>query len=529
MNAKAKPLRNVLFIMADQLRWDYLSCAGHPTIRTPNIDALAKRGVRFTNAFVQGPVCGASRMSTYTGRYVTSHGSAWNFVPLSVAQKTLGDHLQPHGVRCAVVGKTHVEADTEGAKRLGIDPEKLPGHLVMHGGFEPYERDDGIWPPGFKVQGNRYCDYLRSHGYGGDNPWHDFSNSSLGKNGELHSGWKLRWAREPARVVEEHSETPYMTRRAMEFITEQADQPWVLHLSYIKPHWPYVAPDPYHRMYGPSDVLPAQKIDEERSDPHPVYRGFMNYTPSTTFSQEEVRQTVIPTYMGLITQIDDQIGKLMQFLQETGRDQDTLIVFTSDHGDYLGDHWLGEKELFHDVIVKVPMIVVDPRPEADVTRGQTCDAIVESIDLAPTFMTALGHKPAREWLEGESFENLLHGRPSEWTKDMAISENTFAFRDCVRKPIGTSIDRCNMTMVRTAEWKYVHVDGLRPMLFDLVNDPHEFHDLGASTAHTSIREEMQRRLLDWLFCRRRTTGITPEGIETWNTRELKAGIDIGVW
>lgn len=529
MSQQTKPLRNVLFIMADQLRWDYLACAGHPHIRTPHIDALAARGVRFTNAFVQGPVCGASRMSTYTGRYVTSHGSAWNFVPLSVAQKTLGDHLKPHGVRCAVVGKTHVEADTEGAARLGIDPDTNPGRLAMHGGFEPYERDDGIWPPGFKVKDNRYCDYLRSHGYSGDNPWHDFANSSMGSDGKVHSGWQMRWATEPARVAEEHSETPYMTRRAMDFIAEQGEQPWVLHLSYIKPHWPYVAPAPYHAMYGSEDVQPAQKTHEEKVDPHPVYRGFMNYTPSTTFSREEVRKTVIPTYMGLITQIDDQIGQLMEFLRVTGRDQDTLIVFTSDHGDYLGDHWLGEKELFHDAIVKVPMIVVDPRPQADVTRGQPCDAIVESIDLAPTFLSSLGHAPPREWLEGESLEPLLHGRQEAWRKDMAVCENTFAFRDSVRLPIGAPVDRCNMTMVRTNEWKYVHVDGLRPMLFDLANDPQEFHDLGDSRAHAEVREQMQRRLLDWLFCRRRTTGITPEEIQTWNTRELKAGIDIGVW
>ncbi len=529
MTHAEKPIKNVLFIMADQLRWDYLGCYGHPSIKTPHIDAMAKRGVRFANAFVQGPVCGASRMSTYTGRYVTSHGSAWNFVPLAVSQKTMGDHLRPHGVRCAVVGKTHVEADKEGAARLGIDTTQDPGRLVMHGGFEPYERDDGIWPPGFKVKGNRYCDYLRQQGYSGDNPWHDWANSSQGEDGELHSGWQLRWAREPARIAEEHSETPYMTNRAMDFIREQGDRPWVLHLSYIKPHWPYVVPAPYHDMYGPDDVLPAQRSEGERADPHPVYRGFMDYTPSTTFSQEEVRQTVIPTYMGLITQVDDHIGRLMQFLQETGRDQDTLIVFTSDHGDYLGDHWMGEKELFHDAIVKVPLIVVDPRHSADASRGSVCDAIVESIDLAPTFLDALGLPQPAEWLEGASLQPLLHGQSGLWRKDQAVSENTFAFRDCVRLPIGAPVDRCNMTMVRTHEWKYVHVDGLRPMLFDLLNDPQELHDLGASPEHAAVREQMQRRLLDWLFCRRRTTGITPLGIETWNKRELKAGIDIGVW
>lgn len=529
MQANVAPIRNVLFIMADQLRSDYLGCYGHPHIRTPNIDALARQGLKFSNAFVQGPVCGASRMSTYTGRYVTSHGSAWNFVPLSVSQKTLGDHLQPHGVRCAVVGKTHVEADKEGAARLGLDTTQDPGQRIMQGGFEPYERDDGIWPPGFKVQGNRYCDYLRQQGYAGDNPWHDWANASSGKDGRLHSGWQLRWANEPARVAEEHSETPYMTRRAMEFIREQGDEPWLLHLSYIKPHWPYVAPAPYHEMYTSKDILPAQKAEEERRDPHPVVKGFMRYTPSVTFSKEEVRQTVIPTYMGLISQIDDQIGELMRFLKDSGRDQDTLVVFTSDHGDYLGDHWLGEKELFHDTIVKVPLIVVDPRTHADATRGTTCSAIVEAIDLVPTFLDALGIEQAPQWLEGSSLQTLIQGEPEHWRKDQAISENTFAFRDCVRLPIGAPVDRCNMTMVRTADWKYVHFDGLRPLLFDLKQDPQEFHDLGSSSEHAVVREDMQRRLLDWLFCRRRTSTITPDKIVNWNTQELKAGIDIGVW
>jgi|TARA_R100001143_G_scaffold58860_1_gene57051 arylsulfatase A-like enzyme len=525
----SRSVKNVLFIMADQLRWDYLACYGHPSIKTPNIDRLAKRGVRFSNAFVQGPVCGASRMSTYTGRYVTSHGSAWNFIPLSVSLKTLGAHLTPHNVRCAVVGKTHVEPDINGAARLGIDTHTDHGRLLMEGGFEPYERDDGLWPPGFKVENNKYCDYLRSHGYQSDNPWHDFANSSLSEEGAIQSGWKLRWADQPAQVKEEHSETPYMTRRAMQFIEEQGERPWVLHLSFIKPHWPYVAPAPYHDMYTANDILPVKRSSGEKDDPHPVFRGFMDYTPSKTFSEDGVREKVIPTYMGLITQIDDQIGRLMQFLEETGRDKDTLIVFTSDHGDYLGDHWLGDKELFHDTVVKVPLIVVDPSAEADQTRGTSSNEIVEAVDLLPTFLNALDLPIPMEWLEGQSLLPLLHGRSQGWSKDMAVSENTFAFRDCVRLPIGAPVDRCNMTMVRTHEWKYVHVDGLPPMLFDLVNDPDELCDLGKSPSHASVREQMQRRLLDWLFCRRRMTGIEPDAIASWNQKELKAGIEIGVW
>jgi arylsulfatase A-like enzyme len=524
-----RSLRNILFIMADQLRWDYLSCAGHRSLHTPNIDALAARGVRFTQAYVQGPVCGASRMSTYTGRYVSSHGSVWNFVPLSVGQKTLGDHLRPHGVRCAVVGKTHVEPDVEGARRLGLDTAEGPGMLAMEGGFEPYERDDGIWPPGFAVEGNRYCDYLRAHGYGGDNPWHDFANSAQGDGGEVLSGWEMRWADRPARVREEHSETPYMTRRAMDFIAGQGDRPWLLHLSYIKPHWPYVAPAPYHAMFGPQDVQPVVADARERIDAHPVVEGFRRTPPSVSFSRDEVRAKVIPTYMGLVKQLDDQLGALFAFLRDSGRDRDTLIVFTSDHGDYLGDHGLGEKELFHDTIVRVPMIVVDPRPQADATRGRTTDRFVESIDLVPTFLDALGLPSAPEWLEGASWQPLLHGHaPSSW-REFVVSENSYAFRDDVRLPLQRPVDGCLMTMLRDARWKYVHYEGLRPQLFDLARDPQEFVDLGTDPAHAAVREAMALRLFEWLRERKRFPTIRHEDIELWNRREVKAGIRIGQW
>lgn len=525
----SRPLHNVLFIMADQLRWDYLSCAGHPTLRTPNLDALAARGVRFTQAYVQGPVCGASRMSAYTGRYVSTHGSAWNFVPLSVGQKTLGDHVRPHGIHCAVVGKSHVEADLEGARRLGIDPTQGAGRLAMEGGFEPYERDDGIWPPGFKVEGNRYCDYLRALGYGGDNPWHDHANSALGSGGEVLSGWQMRWADRPARVAEIDSETPYMARRAMAFIDEQGERPWLLHLSFIKPHWPYVAPAPYHALYRAADVLPVRRSDVERLDPHPVVEGFRRTPPSVSFRRADVRATVIPTYMGLVKQIDDHLGALFGFLQERGRDRDTLVVFTSDHGDYLGDHDLGEKELFHDTIVRVPMIVVDPRPDADATRGRADSRLVETIDLAPTFLDALGLPQAPEWLEGNSLQPLIHGRdPPAW-RSHVYSENSYAFRDLVRLPTGRPVDGCQMTMVRGERWKYVHYEGLRPQLFDLQQDPDEFHDLGTSVAHATVREAMATQLFEWLRQRKRFSTISLDAIEQWNRREVQAGIQIGTW
>ena len=134
---------NVLWIMADQLRWDYLSCYGAGHISTPNLDRLAARGVRFNRAYVQSPICGPSRMSFYTGRYVRSHGATWNGFPLRVGEPTLGDHLREIGVTSTLVGKTHMRADEEGMRRLGIEPESTIGALVSECGFEVFVRDDG--------------------------------------------------------------------------------------------------------------------------------------------------------------------------------------------------------------------------------------------------------------------------------------------------------------------------------------------------------------------------------------------------
>lgn len=524
---EAQHVRNVLWIMCDQLRWDYLSCYGHPRLHTPNIDRLASRGVRFTNAFVQGPVCGPSRMSYYTGRYVTSHGAVWNFVPMAVGEMTLGDFLRPHGVRVAVAGKTHVEADRAGIRRLGIDPHSAEGVLVAQGGFEPFDRDDGIWPPGFADETHQYTAYLRKRGYDGANPWHDHANSAAGDNGEVLSGWDMRHARLPARVREEDSETPYMTRRAIDFIEQSGDQPWVLHLSYIKPHWPYVAPAPYHGMYGPDDVLPVRQHQSELDHAHPVLQGFRNCEVSRNFSRAEVRDTVIPTYMGLIKQLDDQLGVLFDYLERTGRFDDTMIIFSSDHGDYLGDHYLGEKELFHDSVAKVPLIICDPR--ANAARGHVESRLVEAIDLVPTILDAYGLPIPDHVVEGRALTPLLRGEaPGEW-RDAVFSENDYAFRDFVREPLGRPAHGCHMTMVRDHDWKFVHFEGLRPQLFDLRNDPDEFVDLGADPAYAAVRERFQTRLFDWLRNRRIHPTVSHDVMAGWTRKEEEVGIHIGHW
>ncbi len=529
-----RQVKNILFIMCDQLRFDYLSCAGHPTLKTPHIDALAQRGVRFTRAYVQSPVCGASRMSFYTGRYVSSHGASWNGFPLKVGEMTMGDYLRPLGLDTVLIGKTHMQPDTESMERLGIDPQSIIGVRVSECGFDPYERDDGlhgVGPDGrYDPRKPRYNDYLNDKGYAGDNPWHDYANAAEGEGNTLASGWAMRHASKPARVAEEDSETPYMTRRAMDFMTEAGERPWCLHLSYIKPHWPYIAPAPYNDMFGPDDVIPAVKSESERVDPHPVYRAFMDYLVARNFSREEVRREVIPVYMGLIKQIDDQLGVLFAFMRERGLLDNTLIVFTSDHGDYLGDHWLGEKDLFHEASVKIPLIVCDPSPAADASRGSVCDALVEAIDLLPTFLDSVGMDPRTQShrLEGRSLVPWLHGdTPTAW-RDIAFSEYDYSVLPASAK-LGIAPRDARLFMAADTRWKYVHAVGFRPMLFDMQSDPDEFRDLGADPSYSAERERFAAALSDWGLRMSQRTTMSEQQILSGRGKSQRRGILIGVW
>ena len=520
-------VHNVLWIMADQLRWDYLSCYGHPHLETPHIDRLAAKGVRFNRAYVQSPICGPSRMSFYTGRYVRSHGATWNGFPLRVGEPTLGDHLREIDAACVLVGKTHMIPDMEGMKRLGIDPESIIGVHTAECGFTPFERDDGMHPEGYYDKNPPYDDYLREQGLDGDNPWEEWANSTEAEDGSLLSGWLLKHSDKPARVPEEHSETPYLTTRGIEFMEQAGDKPWLCHLSYIKPHWPYIVPPPYHNMYGPEHIIPPVRSNAERMTNHPVYKAWQNHRVCKAFARDEVRERVIPAYMGLIKQLDDQMGRLFAYLEESGRMEDTMIVVSSDHGDYLGDHWLGEKDLFHDASARIPLIIYDPREEADATRGTVNDDLVEGIDLVPTFLELMGGEAKPHILEGRSLVPLLEGRKTEW-RNYAISEYDYATR---QSRLELELDQADarLLMIFDGRWKYIHAEGFHPLLFDLETDPGELVDLGTDPEHEEKRTELHEALFAW--ARRHHTRITrtPEQIDRMAAGREPPGILIGYW
>jgi len=516
--------RNLLFIMCDQLRADHLGCYGHRHLATKNIDALASRAVRFERAFVQSGVCGPSRMSFYTGRYMSSHGATWNRVPLSVGEITLGEYLRTAGRALALTGKTHVMTDTDGMTRLGLDAHDERGHLLGAGGFVEIDRHDGHSPEA----GGAYAAYLRTHGYDCADPWSDYVISAIDPHGRVASGWLMRNAGLPARVAEAHSETAYTTERAVDFIRAQGDRAWALHLSYVKPHWPYLAPAPYHERYSLEQCLPVKRDARELDSPHPVLAAYRQQEECANFMRDEVWQAVRPTYQGLVQQIDDHLGRVWDALEALGRFADTMIVFTSDHGDYLGDHWLGEKEHFHDVIQRVPLIVYDPDVGADATRGRAEMRLVEGIDLVPTFLEALGLPVASERIEGRSLLPLLRGVNESAWRDVVISELDYAYREA-RRILRRAPDACRAWMARTERWKYVHWQDLPPQLFDLAADPDEFVDLGREPAHESVRREMRDRLFEWSTKLKRRVTVTDEQVAAGTAAHKRAGVFFGQW
>ena len=515
--------------MADQLRHDYLGCTGHPTIKTPNIDALATRGVTFTRTYCQAAVCGPSRMSFYTGRYMFSHGGTYNNIPLRADERTMGDHLRTLGYRVGIVGKTHFRRDVSGMKKLGIAPMGDLGVVLSQCGFEPWRRDDGLHPEVSLDPDLDYNRYLREQGYEGENPWHTVANSVEGPDGEILSGWHMRNVRLPARVCREHSETAYMTDVAMERIGSLRDDPWCMHLSYIKPHWPYIAPDPYYAMYEPNMILPVIRDEKELVNRHPVVDAYCRHEESVNFSRDECRETVIPAYMGLISEIDDHIGRLMSFLAERDQLDNTIIVLTSDHGDYLGDHWLGEKELFYESAARIPMIVANPDASCDATRGTEDDRFVESIDLIPTFLDlAACEELPDHWLEGRSLAPLLRGEKLEDWRDAVFCECDYAIRHA-RNTLSRHTEDCRSFMIRTEDWKYIIYEGFRPQLFDMKNDPNELVDLGNDPGCEDTRRELDGRIFEWMRKRKLRTTLSNREVANRTGTAKERGYLFGVW
>jgi arylsulfatase A-like enzyme len=298
------------------------------------------------------------------------------------------------------------------------------------------------------------------------------------------------WA--PARYRAEDSDTAFTVGAALRFIARQT-QPWFLHLSILHPHPPFIAPAPYNAIYDPRRVPDFRRAatPEEEAKAHP-YVAYMRrhhlrregLDPARHPAEERAMRQLRATYYGLMTEVDDQLGRIVALLKKTRRYDDTLIVFTTDHGEQLWDHWLLGKETFFDQSFHIPLIVRAPGSRFDAGRGRIVEQFTESVDVMPTILDLLGLAGPVQ-CDGASLEPFLAGRAPRAWRQHAFWE--LDFRDVVHgRPeaeMKIGLDECSLAVVRDSRFKYVHFSALPPLFFDLAADPDELSNLAADAEH----------------------------------------------
>ena len=215
-------------------------------------------------------------------------------------------------------------------------------------------------------------------------------------------------------------------------------------------------------------------------------------------------------------------------MDQLGLANNTVVVFTRDHGDYLGDHWRGEKDMFHEEIVRVPLVIMDPRGWADATRGSSESRLVEAIDLVPTFLDWADGAPQPHRLEGRSLTPLLRGEPPPTWRDAVYADSSFAERPA-RLTLGLEPAEARAFMVRTRRWKLVYFERHPPLLFDLETDPRELTDLGDQNDHDGVRQALEHRLFDWLRTRRLRVTLSDDRVRQRTGNAQDQGYLFGVW
>lgn len=476
--------RNVLFIIADEFRADCLGAAGNPLIQTPNLDALAREGVLFRKAFVQATPCGPSRMCTYTGRYLCSTNAVDNMTPLAEADDNLAMHLRRHGRDPGIMGYNDYAVDPR------ILPEGHPHKTALNyehflPGFEvvlKHEYDCPAWYEDLKRKGYPPEICNRKRMYAPDVP-------PEGPGDHLPEHY-------PARYKAEDSEAQFVTGRAIDYCTERKGEGWSLSLNYIKPHGPNICPAPYHAMYDPAAMPPATRRPEERNA-HPYWRRLAVNTNDQLLKEHELREFQA-CYYGMISELDACLGWLFQMLKDTGQWDHTLIIFTSDHGEHLGDHYLTGKAHFYDSNMHVPYILRDPSPEADATRGRQLDLFVEAIDTAPTVCEFLGI-PSHERFQGRSVLDLVHGRPGAVVRPRVYHEFYYYTSLSAEERRATRPEACRLWVVRDDAYKYVQFgeEAMPPILFDLCADPQELHNLADRPEYAAVVARYCQHLIRW--------------------------------
>jgi arylsulfatase A-like enzyme len=495
---------NVLFITLDQWRGDCLSALGHPVVRTPNLDRLAARGSLFANHWAQAVPCGPSRACLYTGTYLHQNRSVLNGTPLDGRFTNIALEARAAGYDPVLFGYTDSSVDPR-----EVDPEDP--RLRTYEGVLPGFR--AVLDLPFETM-QPWMEHLAALGYPMPERIHqifDADPAFPGAADHLPS-----WA--PPIYRAEHSETAYLTDELLTWLGgRDPGEGWFVHASYLRPHSPYRAVAPYHERYDPAEVaLPVRAPSMEEEGAQHLLAALAQSVVPAPADEAEMRQ-IRATYYGMMAEVDDHLGRLLDWLDASGQAADTLVVLTADHGDQMGDHWLMEKAGYWDASYHVPMIVVDPRAPLG-TSGRRVEAFTEHVDVVPTILEWLQVEiPAQ--CDGRALTPFVSGDgsgPADWRTEVHWE---WDFRHpashLVEDLLGLTMEQCSLNVIRDDCWKYVHFAGMEPLLFDLVEDPEQFLNRADDPACAPVVAEYAQRLLSWRMrhADRALTGtiLTPRG------------------
>ena len=445
---------NILWICTDQQRFDTIGALGNPTIHTPNIDQLVAEGTAFSHAFCQSPICTPSRASFLTGMYPSSvHGCMNGNDHWADAAPLVTKLLADSGYDCGLAGKLHL-AGAAGR----IEPRGDDGYRVFHWSHD--SRDQ--WP-----DGHAYSDWIRSQG-------EDLS--------------ELR--KHPENIPPELHQTTWCAERAIEFMEEQRDQPWVMSVNPFDPHGPFDPPQPYLDRYDPESI-PDPLFQE--SDPAAHTRlGPVDGFGADIVSREKAKE-IQAAYYAMITLIDDNVGRMLDALERTGQRENTIVIFMSDHGEMLGDHGLVAKGCrFYEALVRVPLIFSWP---GHFQQGVVSNALVELMDIVPTLLEACGVL-APERMQARSLTPILSGTADPHShRDFVRCEYYRALNPTVEGRQGFTGSYA--TMIRDERYKLaVYHDREEGELFDLQIDPGEFENLWDDPNYREVRFDLMKKSFD---------------------------------
>jgi arylsulfatase A-like enzyme len=436
--------QNILFVTLDQFRADSMGCAGHPLVRTPNLDRLSHEGVRFARHYSQAAPCAPGRAALYTGTYQMNNRVLANGTPLDDRFDNIARAAARSGYIPTLFGYTDQAVDP----RTVTDPDDVRLHTY-----------EGVLPgfvTGLDLTGNQqpWVDWLRAAGF------------------EIASG--IEALNSEDRRGAEFSESAFLTDRLLDWLGSQTE-PWFVHASYLRPHPPYRAAGHYASMYDPADS--PEPLPVPSGTKHQLYEGLLNHRETAASARRRTVAEIRAQYYGMISEVDDNLGRIWTFLEQTNQWENTIIVVTSDHGEQLGDQGLLGKAGFFESSYHVLGLIRDPRSPA--AHGNVVEHFTENVDVFPTLCEAMGIEVPRQ-CDGFPLTPFLQGQlPTHWrdaaTYEWDWSDSVADAESKISAPSATSVRKRSreghhLTVRRSDTHAYVQFDDGTYLCFDLRTD-----------------------------------------------------------